>query len=118
MYSWLWSFLLSLILVRQFCYASCIHICRHQWYQLGPKVTIDIYAKNQKQDAVTVELSNDNSHLKVTIAAAAAAAGSNGATEQQQAEEDYVLELDLFGQVQPEVKVKSRTPNHHCPCWI
>lgn len=116
MYSWLWSFLLLLILVLQFCYASWIHICRHQWYQLGPKVTIDIYAKNQKQDAVTVELSNDNSHLKVTIAAAAA--GSNGATEQQQAEEDYVLELDLFGQVQPEVKVKSRTPNHHCPCWI
>lgn len=78
---------------------------RHQWYQLGPKVTIDIYAKNQQQDAVKADLTNNNSQLKITItggsSSSAAAAG-----DQQQQQDDYVLDLDLFDAVQPDMKIE------------
>lgn len=98
---------------------------RHQWYQIGNKVVIDVYAKNQPKDAVSVQLSGEDSHLRITIAAqpgAAAAAGGSSSQvaaqqqdqpalqdqEKQQHEgEDYVLELELFSKVHPDqIKVE------------
>ncbi|KAF6262019.1 hypothetical protein COO60DRAFT_1699571 [Scenedesmus sp. NREL 46B-D3] len=49
----------------------------HQWYQIGSKVVIDVYAKNLPKDAVAVQLTGEDDKLKVTIAAQPAAAGAS-----------------------------------------
>eukprot|EP00775_Hariotina_reticulata_P008293 gene8293-8479_t len=87
---------------------------KYQWYQLGSKVVIDVYAKNQPKDAVAVQLSDDNSKLRIVIAAqqeqplSSSAGASEQAQQHEAAEhpETYTLELELFGQVAPEVKVE------------
>jgi hypothetical protein len=83
--------------------------CRHQWYQIGSKVVIDVYAKNLPKDAVAVQLTGEDDKLKITIAAQPAAAGAGSSSssqaeqQQQQAadDEDFVLEFDLFSKVVP-----------------
>lgn len=88
--------------------------CRHQWYQLGSKVVVDVYAKNLSKDAVAVQLEgSDNDKLRITIKAQPGSSSSSGGQQQPAAaaaadEEDFVLELDLFEKVagEPPVKVE------------
>jgi hypothetical protein len=98
------------LLLSLFC-----HSCRHQWYQLGNKVVVDVYAKNQPKDAVTVQLTG-SSNDKLRICIAAQPSGSSGQQQQPPAAaaaaggeeegEDYVLELDLFDAVLAEAPLK------------
>ncbi len=75
------------------CCALCL-CCRHQWYQLGNKVVIDVYAKNLPKDAVTVQLSgSDNDRLHISIKA------QPSSSTDAAVEEDYVLDLHLFDKV-------------------
>jgi hypothetical protein len=67
--------------------------CRHQWYQLGNKVVIDVYAKNLPKDAVTVQLSGEDDKLNISIKA------QPSSTAAAAVEEDYVLDLHLSDKV-------------------
>jgi hypothetical protein len=87
--------------------------CRHQWYQLGSKVVVDVYAKSLPKDAVTAQLEGSSSDkLRITIKAQPASSSSSGGQQQQLPaaaaadDEDYVLELDLFEKVASEPPVK------------
>jgi hypothetical protein len=72
-------------------------------------VVIDVYAKNQPKDAVSVQLSDSNSKLCIVIAAqqqqqpTSSAVASEQPQQHEAAEhpEDYTLELELYGQVLP-----------------
>eukprot|EP00879_Flechtneria_rotunda_P009516 GHRR01009960.1.p1 GENE.GHRR01009960.1~~GHRR01009960.1.p1 ORF type:complete len:298 (+),score=146.14 GHRR01009960.1:507-1400(+) len=80
---------------------------RHQWYQIGNKVVVDVYAKNQPKDAVSVQLSDDGTHLSINIAAPTAAAAAGASSKgSSQAAEDFVLEFTLFGKVSQNIKVE------------
>lgn len=81
---------------------------RHQWYQLGNKVVIDVYAKNLPEDAVAVQLTGtDNDKLHICIAAQQPSSSSGAQQPPAAADgEDYVLELDLFEKVSTEVPIK------------
>lgn len=61
---------------------------RHQYYQLQNRVTVDVYAKNRRREDVTVEFTD--SHLCITIA-----------DESGVAAEEYKLDVDLYGKVDP-----------------
>lgn len=74
---------------------AAVLCCRHQWYQLGNKVVIDVYAKNLPKDAVAVQLSgSDNDKLHICIKAQ-----PSSSTAPAAADEDYVLDLHLFDKV-------------------
>ncbi|KAG1678263.1 hypothetical protein FOA52_013884 [Chlamydomonas sp. UWO 241] len=61
---------------------------RHQYYQLQNRVMVDVYAKNKRREDVIVEFTD--SHLCITIA-----------DESGAAEEEYKLDVDLYGKVDP-----------------
>jgi hypothetical protein len=97
------------------CWLRVLLPCRHQWYQLGSKVVVDVYAKNLPKDAVAVQLEgSDNDKLRITIKAQPGSSSSGGQQQPPAAaaaaagDEDYVLELDLFEKVagEPPVKVE------------
>jgi hypothetical protein len=74
--------------------------CRHQWYQLGNKVVIDVYAKSLPKDAVSVELTgSDSDKLRICVKAQPSSSSSSAGGAAAADEEDYVLELDLFDKV-------------------
>jgi suppressor of G2 allele of SKP1 len=74
---------------------------RHQWYQLGNKVVIDVYAKNLPKDAVTVQLSGEDDKLNISIKA------QPSSTAAAAVEEDYVLDLHLSDKVSAEAPIKT-----------
>jgi CS domain len=82
----------------------CLPPRRHQWYQLGGKVVVDVFAKGQRPEDVRVDVTDDDdagSRLRIVIADTEqqqeqqVAAGAGGGT-------DYVLELALHGRVLPD----------------
>jgi len=97
------------------------HSIRHQWYQLGDRVVVDVYAKGLTGERFQAAFSDD--HLRLTVLRGPAAASSSGggggggggggapetetaavaAAAEGEGEEgpEWELDVDLFGRVQP-----------------